>query len=72
VDRDAVMRLIDDGQPAGLPVVSGQLVSISASQQTSDGPTQSGEALPPAYEGASDTTPLALTMPGSGEQWSIS
>jgi adenosylcobyric acid synthase len=42
IDREALMRLIVDGQPAGLP-----LVSISA-------------------------TPLALTMPGSDEQRSIS
>jgi adenosylcobyric acid synthase len=71
VDRDAVMRLIDDGPPAGLPLVSGRLVSMSGSQQTSDGPTQSGEALPPAYDGASNTIPFALTMPGSDEQRSI-
>jgi adenosylcobyric acid synthase len=71
VDRDAVMRLIDDGPPAGLPLVSGRLVSTSGSQQTSDGPTQSGAALPPAYDGASDTIPFALTMPGSDEQRSI-
>jgi adenosylcobyric acid synthase len=68
VDRDAVLRLIDDGPPAGLPLVSGRLVSMSGSQQTSDGPTQSGKALPPAYEGGSDTIPFALTMPGSDEQ----
>jgi adenosylcobyric acid synthase len=68
VDRDAVMRLIDNGPPAGLPLVSGRLVSMSGSQQTSDGPTQSGKALPPAYEGGSDTIPFALTMPGSDEQ----
>jgi adenosylcobyric acid synthase len=65
VDRDAVMRLIDDGQPAGLPVVSGQLLSISAGQQTSDAATQSKEALLPAQDEASDTTPLALS--GSNE-----
>jgi adenosylcobyric acid synthase len=72
VDRDAVMRLIDEGKPAGLPLVSGQLVSISASQQTSGGRTQSGGGSPPAYDGASHTTPLALTMPGSDEQRSMS
>jgi adenosylcobyric acid synthase len=72
VDRDAVMRLIDEGQPAGLPLVSGQLVSISASQRTSGGRTQSGGGSPPGYDGVSDTTPLALTMPGSDEQRSIS
>jgi adenosylcobyric acid synthase len=72
VDRDAVMRLIDEGQPHGLPLVSGQLVSISATQKTLDSRTQSKEALPPAYDEASDTTPLALTMPRSDEQRSIS
>jgi adenosylcobyric acid synthase len=72
VDRDAVMRLIDEGQPHGLPLVSGQLVSISATQKTSDSRTQSGEASPPAYDEASDTTLLALTMPRSEEQRSIS
>jgi adenosylcobyric acid synthase len=71
VDREAFMRLIDDGQPGGLPFISGQLVSISASQQTSDGHTMSREALLPGYD-ASDTTPLALTRPGSDEQRSIS
>jgi adenosylcobyric acid synthase len=67
VDRDAVMRLIDDGQPRGLPVVGGQLVSRSASQQASDGGMRSGEALPLAYDGTSYTTP-----PGSDEQRSMS
>jgi adenosylcobyric acid synthase len=66
VDRDAVMRLIDDGQPRGLPVVGGQLVSRSASQQASDGGMRSGEALPLAYDGTSYTTP-----PGSDEQRSM-
>src|SRR3712207_1647195 len=32
VDREALMRLIDDGPPFGLPVVAGQLVSWSAGQ----------------------------------------
>ena len=72
IDREALMSLVDDGPPSGLPVVSGQLVSISARQQTSDGGTQSGEGLLPAQDEASDTNPLALTMPGSDEQRSIS
>jgi adenosylcobyric acid synthase len=72
VDRDVVMRLIDEGQPGGLPLVSGQLVSISASQQASGGRRQSGGESPPGSDGASDTTSLALTMPGSDEQRSIS
>ena len=66
------MRLIDDGPSSGLPVVSGQLVSISAGQQTSDGITQDGEALLPAQGEASDTIPLAVTIPGSDEQRSKS
>ena len=72
IDREALMRLIDDGQPPGLPIVSGQLVSISASQQTLDGGTLSGEVVPPAQDEASDSTPLALAMPGSDEQRSKS
>jgi adenosylcobyric acid synthase len=72
VDREAVMRLFDDGRPAGLPVVSGQLSSVSASQQTSDGGTLSKEALPPAHDDALGTTELALTPLGSGQQRGIS
>ena len=34
VDREALMRLIDEGRPSGLPVVRGQLVSNAAGQQT--------------------------------------
>ena len=72
VDSEALMRLIDEGQPRGLPLISGQLVSISATQQTSDGRTRSGGALPPAYGEASGNTPLALTMPVGDDQRSIS
>jgi adenosylcobyric acid synthase len=53
VDRDAVMRLIDEGLPSGLPVVRGQLVNNSAGQPTSDGGTQSGKALPTALRSKS-------------------
>jgi adenosylcobyric acid synthase len=67
VDRDAVMRLIDEGRPSGLPVVRGQLVSNSAGQQTPDGGTQSGKGLPTAHDEAWDTPPLALTMPGTAD-----
>jgi len=31
VDREALMRLIDDGPPSGLPVVSGQLSAVGDS-----------------------------------------
>lgn len=64
VDREALMRLIDEGRPSGLPVVRGQLVSNAACQQTSDGGTQSGKALPTAHDEAWDTP---LTIPGSAD-----
>ncbi|MGH3108356.1 MAG: cobyric acid synthase [Rubrobacter sp.] len=67
VDREALMRLINGGRPSGLPVVRGQLVSNAAGQQTSDGGTQSGKALPTAHDEAWDTPPLALTIPGSAD-----
>ena len=67
VDREALMRLIDEGRPSGLHIVRGQLVSNSAGQQTSDGGTQSGKALPTAHDEAWDTPPLALTIPGSAD-----
>jgi adenosylcobyric acid synthase len=44
VNRDALLRLIDDGPPFGLPVIAGQLVSMSASQQTAIDDTPSAEA----------------------------
>jgi adenosylcobyric acid synthase len=72
VNREALMGLIDEGPPSGMPVVSGQLVSFSAGQQTSDGGMQSGEAVPTADEDARGTTTPALTIPGSDEQRSKS
>jgi adenosylcobyric acid synthase len=38
VDREAVMRLIDDGQPPGLPVVRHQVSAIRPQEGNGDGP----------------------------------
>ena len=38
VDREAVMRLIDDGQPPGLPVVRRQVSAVRPQEGNGDGP----------------------------------
>jgi len=50
VDRDALMHLIDDGPPMGLPVVSSQL-SASSPQQVGDDGTVDAEASRRESEG---------------------
>jgi adenosylcobyric acid synthase len=71
VDHEALMRLIDEGQPPGLPFVSSQLVSQSASQQAEDAGT-AGAAGASCREGEGPAfAPLASTMSGSDEQRSI-
>ena len=70
VDHEALMRLIDEGQPPGLPFVSSQLVSQSASQQAEDAGTAGAEASCREGEGPA-YAPLASTMSGSDEQRSI-
>jgi len=37
VDRDALMRLVDDGPPSGLPVVSSRLSAVSPQRVVNDG-----------------------------------
>jgi adenosylcobyric acid synthase len=37
IDREALLRLVEDGAPEGLPVIAGQLVSRSAGHQLEDG-----------------------------------
>src|SRR5918997_3385458 len=44
VDREALLRLIDQGPPSGLPIIAGQLVSRSAGQQTEVGAALRPEA----------------------------
>ena len=67
VDREALLRLIDDGPPLGLPVVSGQLSSFSGGRDR-DGGTVSAQGLPLADDRAPASTPLAMQMPGGDEQ----
>ena len=62
MDREAVMRLIDDGQPRGLPVVSSQLSAFSPQQVTGDG-TEVAEASRQEKERLA-TSPLAFATPG--------
>jgi adenosylcobyric acid synthase len=62
VDRDALMRLVDDGQPAGLPVVSSQLSAFSPRQVVNDG-APGEEASRREYE-RSASSPLTFARPG--------
>ncbi len=62
MDREALMRLIDDGQPRGLPVVSSQLSAFSPQQVTGDG-TEVAEASRQEKERLA-TSPLAFATPG--------
>ena len=57
VDRDALMRLIDEGQPFGLPFVSSQLSAISAQQVVDDGTVEAGASR-------RENEPLAFAAPG--------
>jgi adenosylcobyric acid synthase len=68
VDREVLLRLIDDGVPSGLPVVSSQLVSRSASRQTAVGDVSSPE-VPLASSGEMSASVIrAFAAPGSDEQ----
>jgi len=67
VDREALLRLIDDGPPFGLPVVSTQLSAISG-QQTAVSDVSSPEALPSANDEISVSVPRAFAAPGTDEQ----
>jgi adenosylcobyric acid synthase len=65
VDREALLRLIDGGPSAGLPVVSSQLSAFGPQQGSYDG-ASNAEASRRVDEGVA-TSPLALATPG-GEQ----
>jgi adenosylcobyric acid synthase len=66
VDREALVRLIDDGPAFGLPVVAGQLVSRSACRQLALEDTSGAEASPSANGETSVSAPRAV--PGSEER----
>jgi adenosylcobyric acid synthase len=65
VDREALLRLIDDGQPAGLPVVAGQLVSRTAGQQLADSVASRPDAPPLANGEMPVSIPPAFAAPRS-------
>jgi adenosylcobyric acid synthase len=62
VDREAFMRLIDEGQPAGLPLVSSQLSAVG-SQRGVNGGTEDAGAPRRESEG-SVFSPLAVMAQG--------
>ena len=68
VDRNALLRLIEDGPPSGLSVISGQLVSSSAAQRTAVADV-SGDRASPSGDGEMSTSiPPAFAVPCSGER----
>jgi len=71
VDREALMRLIDDGPPLGLPVVSAQLSAVS-NQQTAVGESSSAEAAPLINSDISAPTSPVIAAQSSDEQRSKS
>jgi adenosylcobyric acid synthase len=68
VDRNALLRLIEDGPPSGLPVISGQLVSSSAAQQTVVADVSGDRASPSGDGERSPSIPPAFAVPCSGER----
>jgi adenosylcobyric acid synthase len=60
VDRDALLRLIDDGQPSGLPVISGKLVSLPAGQQRAENGGASRAQISPSANGENGPSPHAV------------
>jgi adenosylcobyric acid synthase len=66
VDREALLRLVDDGPPSGLPVVSGQLSAISGQQTVTD--DLSGESSSQSVNGeVSLPVPTTSAAPARGE-----
>ena len=68
VDREALLRLIDGGPPDDLPVVAGQLVGRSTSQQTAVGDASSAEASPSANGETPASIPPAFAAQSNDEQ----
>jgi adenosylcobyric acid synthase len=66
VDRDALMRLIDEGQPERLPFVSSRLSAFSPQQGVNDG-TVDAETSRLAHE-RSVFSSLASTAPGNEQR----
>jgi adenosylcobyric acid synthase len=71
VDREALLRLIDDEPPFGLPVVSSQL-SADSNQLTAVGDSSSAEASPLVNDEIPASTPPAFAAQSSYERRSES
>jgi adenosylcobyric acid synthase len=65
VDREALMRLLDEGSPSGLLFVSSQLSALS-SQQTVDGAT--GGVKAPLRRDETPASPLTVTAVGDEQR----
>jgi adenosylcobyric acid synthase len=72
IDREALLRLVEDGAPEALPVVAGQLVSWSASQQATAGVASRPEAPPLVNGDISAPISPAFAVQSSDEQRSKS
>ena len=70
VDRDALLRLIDDGPPFELPVLSGQLLALSGQQAVDSGAAR--VEVMPAEDSVPPSVPLAFTTHGDEGQRSNS
>jgi adenosylcobyric acid synthase len=71
VDREALLRLIGDGSPCGLPVVSGQLSAVSG-QQAVNGGIARKEGSRAEDDEVPASVPLAFTIRGGDGQRSKS
>ena len=64
VDRDALLRLIDDGQPSGLPAVRLQVSGYRHQEQTTNGEAPAPEASPRTNGDATSTHTVTSAEPG--------
>ncbi len=68
VDREALLRLIDDGPPSGLPVVSLQLSAVSGQQPAFGEAPKAQQPLAANGDVASGPSPDERSMPGYAEE----
>jgi hypothetical protein len=66
IDRDALMRLIDDGPPSGLPVVSSQLSALSPQPDVDHG--RVGAEASRRQSEDSTSSPLAFATLGDEQR----
>jgi adenosylcobyric acid synthase len=67
VDRDAMLRLIDDGPPLGLPVVSGRLSAVGG-RRAANGGIADAEGSRAEDDGVSASVSFAFTTRGDDGQ----